>query len=134
MVEHLSVDAGTRDQVVHPVEAADERALAAARWSDQRGDDIAVNVEVDVLHRYRRAVTHREVSDVEDNLPLQRRPLAGALHHLDRGHGNDRIGWCQLLLRHRDSLRRLRASTAFDTTLSTSTNAISTSAAAHALE
>src|SRR5690606_29557167 len=36
--ERLALDARTRDQVVHPVEAAKQRALAAAGGSDERDD------------------------------------------------------------------------------------------------
>ena len=35
VVEQLALDRGARDEVVHPVQAADQRALPAARGSDQ---------------------------------------------------------------------------------------------------
>ena len=38
VVEHPSLHPRARDQVVHPVEAADQGGLAAARGPDQRGD------------------------------------------------------------------------------------------------
>ena len=42
---------GRRDGVVHPVEAAQEGRLAAARRADERGDAIVVDVDRDVLQR-----------------------------------------------------------------------------------
>ena len=36
--QHLALDARAGDGVVHPVEAAQEGGLAAARRPDQRGD------------------------------------------------------------------------------------------------
>ncbi len=97
-----------RDQVVHPVEAADERALAAARRPDDRGDEVLVDVHRDVLDRRLAAVQRIEAVDVEDPLePLawrQRLPFGLDAHGgLDR---NRHIG----ILHHREvlSLRRLR--------------------------
>ena len=50
VVEDRAVDRRARDQVVHAVEAADQRALAAARRPDQGGDAVAADVERDVAH------------------------------------------------------------------------------------
>jgi len=48
-------------QVVHPVEAAQKRALAAARWPDQRGHLVLRDHQVDVLERLVRAVPEIEL-------------------------------------------------------------------------
>ena len=45
VVEDLALDRGAGDQVVHPVEAADQGGLAAARGADQRGDLVLADVE-----------------------------------------------------------------------------------------
>ena len=66
MVGDLALDAGARDEVVHPVEATQHRGLAATGRADERGDLVAVDLEVDVAHGPERAVVHREVVDVED--------------------------------------------------------------------
>src|SRR5439155_27352045 len=132
VVKHLALDTRAGDQVVHPVEAADERALAAARRPDERRHEVAVDLDADVLDRDRASITDGEVPDVEDDLTSCRRASIASLCDLDRRHGRDRIRCLHLFLRHRDSLRRLRASAALARTLRISTNAIRTSAAAHA--
>src|SRR5262245_61922422 len=114
VVEDLAFYPGIRDQVVHPVETADERALAATRRADQRRDQVAVDLEVDALDGESLAVAHGEVTDVEHRLRMRRRYLL-ALSHFDWRHGGDRI------LLHRESFLRLRASAAFETMLITST-------------
>ncbi len=48
---HRRSPSARRDQVVHPVEAAQERALAASRRADERRDEVAGDVDVDVLQR-----------------------------------------------------------------------------------
>ena len=60
VVEELAVDFGAGDQVVHPVEAAQQGALAAARGTDQRGDVVAVDV-----HRHALDGGHAAVEDVD---------------------------------------------------------------------
>ena len=51
-------------QVVHAVEAAQQRALAAAAGADQRGDAVLGDGHVDVLQRLERAVVEAEVADL----------------------------------------------------------------------
>src|SRR5437868_214873 len=64
----------TRDEVVHPVEAADVRALAAARRPDDGRDEVLVDLHRDVLDRRLRAVDRVERFDLKDRLePLARR-------------------------------------------------------------
>ena len=60
VVEDLALDARRWDQVVHPVEAADQRALAAARRTDQRRDVVLEDVQADV--RARRGCRRRRPS------------------------------------------------------------------------
>ena len=48
LVEDLAVDPRARHEVVHAVQAADERALAAAGGPDHRRDDVPVDLQVDV--------------------------------------------------------------------------------------
>ena len=47
----LARDARRLDRVVHAVQAADERRLAAAGRTDQRDDLVAADVEIDLLDR-----------------------------------------------------------------------------------
>ena len=56
------------DQVVHPVEGPQERALPTARRPDQGGDAAGVNFEGDALDRRRPRVAHREIVRCEDDL------------------------------------------------------------------
>src|SRR5439155_16131083 len=87
VVEDLAADLDAGDEVVHAVQAADERALPAARRTDDGGDQVAVDVEVDVLDGGRAAVRDAQTVDVEDDLTaLDRRGPLGALSDLDRGH------------------------------------------------
>ena len=76
VVEELAVDPRARDEVVHPVQAAQERRLAAARGADQRRDRVPVDLERDAADRERRAVGDREVVDVEDRVLRAARPAA----------------------------------------------------------
>ncbi len=52
----LALDACAVDEVVHAVEAAQQGALAAAGWTDDRGDLVARDLQADVAHRAERAV------------------------------------------------------------------------------
>ncbi len=88
VVEQPAVDARARDEVVHPVQAAQERRLAAARRPDQRRDRVLVDLERGVLDRRRGAVVDREVLHVEDRLALLSR--GRRFRHAHRG---DRAHW-----------------------------------------
>ena len=58
----ISISAGhaaVRDRVVHPVDGAQEGGLAAARWSDKRGDRLLGHVERDIEQRLLLAVEDR---------------------------------------------------------------------------
>src|SRR4029077_7547654 len=118
--------------VVHPVEAPDEGALAAAGGADHRRDQVLVDVEVDVLDGKVRAVARRQALDLEDRLTLVGRRLAafGNVDRPHRRHGNRLVHL--LLLSQRPSFRLLRASSARATMLVTRTKVISTSAEAQA--
>jgi len=70
VVEDLSVDLGTRHQVIHAVQAADERALSAAGGTDQSSDLVAEELEVDVPDRGHPAVGDGHILDVEDDFAL----------------------------------------------------------------
>ena len=68
VVEQLPGDAEARDRVVHPVQAAQEGRLAAARRPDDRRDHVAVDVQRDALDRPRGAVGDRQVANLENGL------------------------------------------------------------------
>jgi hypothetical protein len=94
--EDLSVDTSAEDQVVHPVEAADERALAAARGADEGRHLVPADVESDVLQRAERAVVDVEVGDVEHD--VSRRacrsvPGFGDVGDVHGGHGHHHRFW-----------------------------------------
>ena len=57
----VSLDARARDDVVHPVERAQERALAAARRPDERRDQVRRDVDRDCLERPLGAVVEVQV-------------------------------------------------------------------------
>ena len=90
VVEDRALDRGARDQVVHAVEAADERALAAAGRADERRDVVLVDLERDVLER-RDARRRRRVRslDVEDDVSALGLGLACALGEQLRVHAGD---------------------------------------------
>ena len=54
------------DEVVHPVEAAQQRGLAAARRADERRDPLLRDLEGDLAERPRRSVPERERLDGQD--------------------------------------------------------------------
>jgi hypothetical protein len=68
VVEDGSPDLRPWDDVVHPVQAADERALSAARRADDRGHLVLLDLEGDVVEREPSVVADCEVADVEDGL------------------------------------------------------------------
>src|SRR5205823_8315161 len=69
VVDDLAVRAEAGHEVVHPVQAADEGALPAARRADDGGDEVRVDLHGDVAYGGVRAVPGRELADVEDHLP-----------------------------------------------------------------
>jgi len=74
VVEEPPLDSCARHEVVHPVEAAQERRLAAARRADQRRDRVLVDLERDVLDGQRAPVGDRQPVDVEHGFaPVRRR-------------------------------------------------------------
>src|SRR6266571_2223940 len=78
-----------RDEIVHAVEAADERALAASGRADDGGDEVLVDVHRHLFDRRLPAVQSIEAVDIED--PLE--PLAwrqGLAFGLDAHCGLDR--------------------------------------------
>ena len=54
--EHFSLYPSDGDKVIHPIETAQQCALAASRWSDQGGDAVRRKVEGNVMKRPRRAI------------------------------------------------------------------------------
>src|SRR4029079_1180394 len=130
--QQLAVEVEARDGVVHPVEAADEGALAAAGRADHGGDQVLLDLDVDVLDGHVGAVAHRQPRDVEDGFAdgclgsLACRDVDGP--HRRHGNGLAHVS----LLGHWPSFLRLRASAARASRLVTSTNASSTSAVAQA--
>jgi hypothetical protein len=68
VVEDRALHAGGRDQVVHAVEATDERALAAARRADEGRHEVLVDLERDLLEGLVPRVRDTEVVDVEDDI------------------------------------------------------------------
>src|SRR4029450_3562964 len=67
-VADLADDPRIGDEVVHPVEAAQDRALAAAGWPDHRGDLAAPDVHRDVADGMVVAVPDVEIGDLEDGI------------------------------------------------------------------
>ena len=92
VVDDLAVDARARDQVVHPVQAADERRLAAARRPDQRGDLVLGDLHRDVADRPVLAVVDVHVAHVEDRLGQPPRLLATAARSVDGSRPLGRVG------------------------------------------
>src|SRR6202040_3547019 len=72
----LTLGAGPGDLLVHAVDAAHERRLAAARWADHRGDLVGGVVQADASHGVRVAVVGVEVAQ-GDGAALRGRDDAG---------------------------------------------------------
>src|SRR5919106_3783174 len=68
VVLDLALDPRPRDQVVHPVQAPDQGALAAAGGTDEGGDLVLVDVEVDAAEGQEAAVVHVHVVEPEHDL------------------------------------------------------------------
>ncbi len=92
VVEDLPLDAGRVHQVVHPVEAAQQRALAAAGGADERGDLVATDRHARPAHRLVGPVVDAHVGEVEDDRPEGRPPpvLGGGVRC--RGHPDGEVG------------------------------------------
>jgi hypothetical protein len=89
VVEHPALDPGARDEVVHPVEAADQRALAAAGRADEGGHGVPVDVERDLPDRDAASVGDGEVPDLEDRFAGDEVVRLGRLEFdVRRGHGH----------------------------------------------
>jgi hypothetical protein len=71
VVEDLSADLDPGDEVVHPVETADERALAAPGRADHRRDQVLVDVEAHARERETRPVVDAQVMDPEHDIVLR---------------------------------------------------------------
>ena len=71
-----AVHARAGDRVVHAIEAAQERRLAAARRADHRQHLIAPDVETHVLHRVLVAVMHVDVARRHDRVWTESRAAA----------------------------------------------------------
>ena len=140
VVEDLPVDASARDEVVHPVQAADVGALAAAGRADDRGHEIAVDLHPDPGDGGVAPVVDGKVLHVEDRLALHGECIIAVLAERQRGHVDDgpACGLCRVFVHvlllgiQRASFLRLRASAARAIRLAIRTKAIRTSDAAHA--
>ena len=78
VVDHVPVNLRGRDQVVHPVEAANQSALAAPGWADQRCDLVLGDLHRDAVDGLLACVEDAEVLELEDAFPL-RAALPGAV-------------------------------------------------------
>jgi hypothetical protein len=67
MQADLTLDAAAVDQVVHAVEAAQQRGLATAAGADERGDLLLRDAQADVLQRLLGAVEQIEPVDLGRN-------------------------------------------------------------------
>ena len=86
-VEHDLADrALPRIERVHPVERAEERRLAAAGRTDERGDAALGDVEVDVLQRLELAVEEVQIADRQFGLRPRRHCRRQAFLPQDRTH------------------------------------------------
>ena len=66
-----SLDPGPGDDVVHPVERAQERALAASRRADEGRDDVGAQLDGDVLEGALLSVVEVQVVDVDLDWPIR---------------------------------------------------------------
>ena len=77
--EDLALDAGARDDVVHPVQRPQERALAAARRPDEGRHEVRADANRDRLERPLRAVEEVQVASLDDGRPRCHGRLGSAL-------------------------------------------------------
>ena len=68
MVEHAAFDPRTGNEIVHPVEAPDERALPAPRRADECGDEVLADIHVDTHQCDVARIGDGEVADREHRL------------------------------------------------------------------
>ena len=90
VVEDVALDHRARHEVVHAVEAADQRALAAAGRPDEGRDGVAVDVQSHLADRHVAAVGNREVVHLEDGLAVRHPIVAVLLRDLGQAHRLDR--------------------------------------------
>src|SRR4029453_8623392 len=101
---NLSGHPRTRDDVIHPVHRAQERALAAARRTDERRDQLGWQLHGDVEQRLVRSVEEGHVLDIDGRrMRLDWGPGRARLHAawavrgrgwFRRGRGREvRIAW-----------------------------------------
>ena len=90
--EHLRA----RRDVVHAVETAQDRGLAATRRPDERGDLLGGDVELDLADRGVAAVLHLDVAELEDELarPFFARLGGLGLRLVGLGHREPEAGGC----------------------------------------
>src|SRR5262249_29098382 len=131
----VHVEAG--NEIVHPVQAADEGALAAARGADHGRDEVLVHLHRHALERRLGTVDRVELFDLENGFQLLARrhrltlrlDAHGLLDRTRRGHGfSPRL----VHPAARSSLRRLRVASHRAPRLAMRMKVIRTSAAAHA--
>ena len=72
----VALDLGSRHEVIHAVEAADQRALAAAGRADQGGDFMLRDVEIDVVKNLVVAIGEGEVLHLDKRSAV----VAGRFH------------------------------------------------------
>src|SRR5207244_7311133 len=104
---HGPLGACARDLLVHPVDAADHRRLAATGGTDDRGDLVGGKGEADVLDRVRGPVVRVEVLE-RDRVALaggaRTKPFVRLGSYVRLGFG-PRLGGRQFLILARDVWR-----------------------------
>ena len=84
--QHLDLPGGRHVAVtlVDPIEAAEQRRLAAAGRADQRGDDARTDADRDVLEGLKLAVPEVEIAGLDRQIRIGDRQGGGTLH--ERAH------------------------------------------------
>ena len=96
VVEHASSTTAPGNEVVHPVEAADERALAAAGRADEGGDEVLPDLHRHVAQCDGPAVGDGEVGDVEHDLaaaPVGRQAASSPSLDVDLVRVGSDVSW-----------------------------------------
>ena len=88
VVEHRALDRGARDEVVHAVERAQDRALAAAGGADEGRDLALAHLERDVPHGRDAVVADRQPAHVEDHALAGPRTSGRLGAHIERAQRN----------------------------------------------